>query len=108
MAYTTGETALTKQVIAYLDDLHEKRGLPIYYEHRSGSGGLSYKKGSPDLFVVVGGVHIECELKTPKGKRSTSQDKWKYRCESEWQIPYCNPHTFQEFVDFLQPFIDAL
>ena len=104
MAYTTGETALTKQVIDYLDELH-KRGLPIYYEHRSGSGGFSYKKGVPDLFIVINSIHIECELKTPKGKRSTSQDKWKWRCESEWNIFYVNPHTLEEFKEFLEPFL---
>lgn len=101
MAYTTGETKLTKEVIKFLDD-QIKGGAPVFYEHRSGSGGFNYKKGIPDLYVVVAGVHLEIELKTVDGKRSTMQDKFKWRCENQWQIPYCCPRTFEEFKKFFE------
>ena len=100
MAYQTGESSLSKKVISYLEELQD-RGLPIYYEHRSGSGGYSYKKGTPDLFIVINGIHVECELKTTTGKRSPMQDKFKWRCETQWKILYCCPRSFEEFKDFI-------
>ena len=104
MSRKTGEAKLTDKVEAYLDDL-QKRGLPLFYEHRSGAGGFAYKKGSPDFFVVINGIHIEVELKAPDGKRSTMQDKFKWRCENEWHIPYCCPRTLEEFKQYLEQFL---
>lgn len=98
------ESSVGKKITAYLDDLI-KRGLPIYYEHRSGQGGYSYKKGVPDFFVVINGTHIEVETKYGDNERSTMQDKWKWRCEKQWLIPYCCPYTFEEFKEFIDPYI---
>ena len=107
MGYTTGEAKLTKKIIEYLDSLMEG-GSPVFYDHRSGSGGYNYKKGIPDLWVSVNGYHLEVELKAPKGKLSTMQEKFKYRCESIYNIPYCCPRTLEEFVDFLAPFLRSV
>lgn len=106
MPYKSGEASLTDKVVTLLTDL-QKRGLPIYFEHRSGSGGYSYKKGSPDLFIVIDGTHIECELKDVTGKRSPMQDKFKYRCEAVWKIPYLCPHTFEEFKEAIRGYLPA-
>ena len=100
MGYKTGEASLTEKVIEYLDQL-KKEGLPLYYEHRSGSGGFNYKKGVPDFFIVLNGVHIECELKTLTGKLSTMQEKFKWRCAVEWHMLYCCPRTIKEFKEFI-------
>ncbi len=107
MSRQTGEAKLTKQILEFLDEA-QKRGLPVFFEHRSGSGGFNYKKGIPDLYVVVDGVHIELELKTTEGKRSAMQDKFKYRCEQIWHIPYCCPHSFEEFIEFIDPYIKKM
>ena len=101
MGYTTGETKLANKVIGYLDEL-QKRGHPIYYEHRSGSGGFNYKKGVPDFFMVINGTHVECELKDVGGKRSTMQDKFKYRCEAVWKIRYICPTTLEEVKNLVE------
>lgn len=101
MAYTTGETSLAKKVIKYLDELQD-RGLPVYYEHRSGAGGFNYKKGSPDLFIVVDGVHVEVELKDADGSRSPMQDKFKWRCETLWNIPYLCPRSLEEVKEAVE------
>lgn len=104
MSRQTGEANLTKKVVDYLKDLQE-RGSPVFFEHRSGSGGFNYKKGIPDLYAVIDGCHVEIELKTVNGKRSAMQDKFKWRCENLWNIPYCCPHTFDEFVNFIKPLL---
>ena len=96
MGYTTEESKVTTKILSYLDGLQEK-GAPLYYEHRSGSGGFNYKKGSPDLFIVYDGRHMEVELKALNGQPSTMQIKWQYKCEQIWHIPYCRPHSFEEF-----------
>lgn len=93
------ETSLTKDCLALLDNLAQA-GEPIYYEHRSGSGGFGYKKGIPDLFIVINGIHIECELKTPFGKRSSMQEKWAMKFQ-RLRIKYMCPRTFVEFRDYI-------
>lgn len=103
MGYSGKEAKVTKLVIEYLDELI-KEGAPLYYEHRSGSGGFNYKKGVPDLFVVIAGVHLEIELKGIDGSRSAMQDKFKWRCETQWHIPYCCPHSFEEFKKFFEEY----
>lgn len=98
-----GESFVAEDCLDYLQEL-SGRGVPIYWEHRSGSGGFAYKKGIPDLFIVVSSTHIECELKTPVGKRSTMQIKWAQRFLKNG-IPYICPHSFQEFKEFIDNYI---
>ena len=104
MGYITSEQQLTKNVLHYLEGLREN-GAPLYYEHRSGQVSAGYKKGTPDLFIVYDGRHFEVELKGLYGKRSTAQDKWKWKCETIWNIPYCCPHTFEEFKSWFEGLI---
>lgn len=60
-----------------LEELHNMRdeGLPIFFERRQ-AGGISYKKGMPDIYVVFNGIHIEIEVKRLGGHLSTMQEKW--------------------------------
>ena len=104
MSKKTGEAKLTNQIIKYLDSLVDK-GLPLFYEHRSGTGGFNYKKGIPDFYVVLRGRHLEVELKTQNGKLSSMQEKFKYRCEKIWLIPYCCPRSLEEFKKFLEEYL---
>ena len=93
------ESLITKDCLKLLDNLIDQ-GYPIYYEHRSGSGGFNYKKGIPDLWMVINGIHVECEMKTPFGKRSTMQEKWEMKFK-RLNIKYICPHSFIEFRDFV-------
>lgn len=93
------ESIITTKCIKILDDL-KKANQPIYYEHRSGAGGFNYKKGIPDLFIVINGQHIECEMKTQAGYLSPMQEKWKMKCE-QLNILYVCPHSVDEFKEFI-------
>ena len=97
------ESKISKDCIEYLDNL-KKLGYPLYYEHRSGSGGFNYKKGIPDLYVVIRSTHIECEIKTPYGKLSPMQEKWRDRF-LKWGTPYINPRSVTEFVVFIDYYL---
>lgn len=97
------ESKLTDLCLSYLETL-EKEGVPIIREHRSGSGGFNYKKGIPDVYVIIGPIHIECELKTPSGQLSSMQEKYKYRFIKNG-TPYINPRTFEEFKNFIDSFL---
>ena len=57
MAYRTEESSLMDKILDWLD-AKQKEGAPLFWEHRSGSGGFNYKKGVPDLYVVASGHHI--------------------------------------------------
>ena len=93
------ESIIAKDCLKLLDNLIAN-GHPIYYEHRSGGGGFSYKKGLPDLFIVVDGIHIECELKTPWGERSSMQEKWATKF-ALLNIKYMCPRSFVDFRDYI-------
>lgn len=98
------EGFLTKQIAAWLKEC-QGRGDPLFWEHRSGSGGFAYKEGIPDLFIVVGKYHIEVELKAPGGRRSAMQDKWKRRFEA-MGVPYVCPTSLDELKSYLIPYIN--
>lgn len=104
MARQTKEANLTDKVVKYLDEL-QKRGLPLFYDHRSGSGGYSYKKGIPDLYIVINGIHIECELKAPDGKLSSMQEKFRWLCTSVYHMLYVCPRTLDDLKQFLEPYV---
>lgn len=93
------ESEITADCLKLLDNL-QANGYNVYYEHRSGGGGFNYKKGIPDLFIVINGKHIECEMKTPIGERSPMQEKWEMKFE-RLGIRYICPRTFTEFRDYV-------
>lgn len=104
MAYRTPESSLADKCLAWLKKRKEE-GAPLYWEHRSGSGGFNYKEGVPDLFVVANGRHLEIELKAPKGKLSAMQEKFRYRCWKEWNIPHLVPKDIETFASFVESFL---
>lgn len=106
MAYTTPEAKVTNECMAYLKELKD-RGVPIEWEHRSGTGGFAYKKGIPDMFIIIGPYHIEAELKCIDGHLSTMQVKWKNRFIRNG-TPYVNPHSFQEFKEYIDKFLNLV
>ena len=102
-----GESNISKKVLNYLKNLMD-RGLPFYFEHRSGSGGFNQKKGVPDIWFTYNGIHIECELKTKEGKLSTMQEGFRYRCINIYHNLYINPHSFEEFKEFVDSLINEV
>lgn len=74
----TPEKRVQNSIIKYLTSL-EKDGYPIFFERRQ-AGGYSYKKGIPDLYAVLNGIHIEIEVKKPGGHLSTMQEKFRDMC----------------------------
>ena len=70
----TPESKIKKKIHEYLSKLMNE-GKPVYHEVRE-AGGLTYKKGLPDLWIVVNGIHLEIEVKAENGRRSTLQYKW--------------------------------
>ena len=93
------ETNISQECLKLLDNLIDN-GYPIYYEHRSGSGGFNYKKGIPDMFIVINGMHVECEMKTDSGRRSPMQEKWAMKFE-RLGVKYICPKSFVEFRDYI-------
>ena len=67
----TPEGKFKSKVEKFLDKFPD-----IYYERRVGAGSFGYKKGLPDFFLVINGIHIELELKAKGGSPSPSQLKW--------------------------------
>ena len=100
------EAKISEKCLKYLQELKD-RGVPIEWFHRSGSGGFAYKKGIPDMYIVLGPFHIECEMKTPYGHLSTMQVTWKNRF-IRLGTPYLNPTTFEEFKTYLDSLIDYM
>lgn len=86
-------------IVEYLEKL-ESMKFPLYHERRQ-AGGFSYKKGIPDLYAVYDGIHIEIEVKDPKGKLSTMQEKWRDRCK-RLNILYICAKSLDEFKEFMK------
>ena len=57
----TPEKKVQNQIVNYLNEL-QTNGFPVFVERRN-AGGFSYKKGIPDLYASVNGLHIEIEVK---------------------------------------------
>lgn len=74
----TPEKKIQNAIIKYLKEMQDK-GEPIFYERRQ-AGGLSYKKGIPDLYAVVNGQHLEIEVKKVGGELSPMQEKFRDKC----------------------------
>ena len=99
------EAKISKKCLDYLQELKD-RGVPIEWFHRSGSGGFAYKKGIPDMYIIIGPIHIECEMKTPFGHLSTMQVKWRDRFIRHG-TPYVNPRSFEEFKSYIDTFLPS-
>ena len=97
----TPEKRVQNSIMEYFKHL-EKNGYPIFYERRQ-AGGYSYKKGIPDLYVVLNGIHVEIEVKKPGGKLSTMQEKFRDMCDTKNILWIC-----AESVEEVQEFVNRL
>lgn len=71
----TPEKRVQNSIIKYLSTLSDN----VFYERRQ-AGGFSYKKGIPDLYAVVNGIHVEIEVKKLGGQLSSMQEKFRDKC----------------------------
>lgn len=92
------ETKLQNKISNVLDYLIQNKN-PIVYEKRTNRG-LSYKKGSPDMWLSFNGQHIEIELKVGNNERSSLQIKWEEKCKRN-NIEYWLIYTYDEFINNL-------
>lgn len=92
------ENKIQKSILKYLKDLKDV-GEPIFFERRQ-AGGLSYKKGIPDVYAVYNGVHIEIEVKDPGGSLTTMQEKFRDLCK-KININYICATSLDDFIEYL-------
>lgn len=103
MAGKTPEKKVQDKIIAYLDSIHKSGSFPLEWFRRDAIG-PNYKKGLPDLWVLVNGHHIEIEVKAPGGKRSAMQIKWEQRFRA-CRIPYMVVDSFELFTELFSPYL---
>lgn len=97
----TPEKRIQNKIVDFLHAL-EKDGEPVFVERRN-AGGFSYKKGIPDLYAVVDGIHVEIEVKAPGESLSTMQEKYRDKCKRLHIIWICadNVQDVQTLVNTL-------
>ena len=92
----TPEGKVKKAIKEYLDSIN------IYYELRP-AGGVSFKKGLPDMWCVYKGKHIEIEVKEPDGgELSAMQIKWKKRFRMQYGFTSYTVSSVDELKKILQ------
>ena len=67
-------------IIKYLKEIQSSQN--VFFERRQ-AGGFSYKKGIPDIYAIVNGLHLEIEVKQPGGQLSTMQEKFRDMCKNK-------------------------
>lgn len=95
----TPEKVVQNSIIKYFNNLI-KENHPLMFERRQ-AGGLSYKKGTADLWAVYNGRHIEIEIKKLNGKRTPMQEKWELECRKSNTL-YCLANSLQVLKDFMK------
>lgn len=81
----TPEQRVQNKIEKYFKSLQDK-GVPLFFEKRQ-AGGFTYRKGLPDMYIVLYGKHIEIEIKAKGGKTSTMQELWQRRFKEIYRIP---------------------
>lgn len=93
------EKKIQASIISYLKHCN----LPIFYEKRQ-AGGYNYRKGIPDLYVVINGKHVEIEIKKEDGKRSNLQIK-RENWFKEKNIDYYVCRSLEEFKEIIKKYL---
>lgn len=99
------ETLIQTKILEYLKKLKDSNE-PLYYERRQ-AGGLSYKKGIPDIYCIYKFIHIEIEVKTPTGELSTMQEKFRDRCRKNG-TPWICATSVNDVKDFIEKLKELL
>lgn len=96
----TPETKVKKEIKKYLKRLSDE-GQLIYSEVRE-AGGYQFRKGLPDMWALINGVHLEIEIKRPDGgRRSTMQLKWA-EIFDHLGVPYCCVDSPEQLDDVIK------
>lgn len=96
------ESQIQKSFINYLKKL-QKEGKNIFYEKRQ-AGGYIYRKGIPDLYIVINSIHIEVEIKKEGGERSNLQFRWE-KYFNKISIPYYVCDNLEEFKKIIKKYL---
>ena len=91
------EKKVQNDIVYYLKRLSTQH--PILVERRQ-AGGFSYKKGIPDLYAIINGIHLEIEVKAPGKTLTVMQEKYKRKCE-RLNIAWCcvdNIYAFKQYL----------
>lgn len=96
------ETVIQDNIETGLKKL-QKDGFPIMFERRIASS-ANYKKGSADFWMSLNGYHIEVEIKTETGKRSTLQETWERLCRARG----CHYMLVRSFDDLLNQMLEFM
>lgn len=104
MASKTPEKKVQDKIISYLDSIHKSGASPHLEWFRRDAIGPNYKRGLPDIWVLVNGRHIEIEVKAPGKSRTAMQIKWEERFRL-CRIPYMVVDSFDKFVELFSPFL---
>lgn len=91
----TPEKIVQNAIVKFLTE-QQHSGLPVFFERRN-AGGFSYKKGIPDLYAVLNGVHLEIEVKAPGCSLTTMQEKFRDKCK-RLNIAWCCHDDVEEFI----------
>ena len=97
------ETVIQDNIEAGLKKL-QKEKFPIMFERRIASS-ANYKKGSADFWMSLNGYHIEVEIKTATGKRSTLQETWERWCRAQgsgYMLVRSFDDLLTQILDFLE------
>lgn len=98
------EKKLQTLILNYLKELSET--YPIYAERRN-AGAYSYKAGTPDLYAVINGTHIEIEVKSKNGQLSPLQEQYRQRC-NRLNIIYLCVNDFNQFKTDIDNLLNKL
>lgn len=91
MSRRTPESPVVEGVMDFLEAVDGHKVIVF----RRQAGGLSYKKGLPDVYATVDGIHVEVECKAPAGA-SPTQLRWQ-RKFVEAGVLYVRPKSTEEF-----------
>ena len=84
----------------------QKQKFPIIFERRIASS-ANYKKGSADFWMSLNGYHIEVEIKTDTGKRSTLQETWERLCRAQG-AHYMLVRSFDDLLTQILDFLEVI
>lgn len=92
----TPEKIVQNEIVDFLNHKQKIEHEPVFVERRN-AGGFSYKKGIPDLYAIINGIHLEIEVKAPGGSMSTMQEKFRDKCK-KLNVYWCCVDNIEEFV----------
>src|SRR5690554_1764098 len=97
------EKDVQNEILKYLKKLKSK-GHPIHYEKRQ-AGGLSYKRGIPDIYFIYYGLHFEVEVKGTGGELSSDQETYQGIFRKN-HTPYMVIDDFKDFRNVIDLLIN--